>query len=114
MLYIDLYVFGAKNFKNSTKNFIHLPRACAHAKNCKNVCKIHVVYQFICFGGKKYPATYKFKVTQIFTIFFKCLPLIFFHQKSFLYLLFVSKKVATLFLLRKFNFFTIVFYSKNR
>ena len=45
MLYIDLYVFGAKNFKNATKTFIHLPRACAHAKkNRKNVCKIHVSF----------------------------------------------------------------------
>jgi len=44
MLYIDLYVFRAKNFKNATKTFIHLPRAHAHAKKLQkcvqNTCCI--------------------------------------------------------------------------
>ena len=50
MLYIDLYVFGAKNFKNATKTFIQLPRACAHAKKLQkcvqNTCCISI-YMFL-------------------------------------------------------------------
>ena len=50
MLYIDLYVFGAKNFKNVTKTFIHLPRAHAHAnklqKCVQNTCNISI-YMFL-------------------------------------------------------------------
>ena len=50
MLYIDLYVFGAKNFKNVTKTFIHLPRAHAHAKKLQkcvqNTCCISI-YMFL-------------------------------------------------------------------
>jgi len=78
MLCIDLHVFGV-HFKNATKTFIHLPRAHAHAKKnfkmcakymlCiahahakkkfKNVCKIHVVYRFICFWSPFYLQTLK-------------------------------------------------------
>ena len=55
MLYIDLYVFGAKNFKNATKTFIHLPRAHAHAKKIAKMCAKYMLYiDLYVFGAKNF------------------------------------------------------------
>ena len=55
MLYIDLYVFGAKNFKNVTKTFIHLPRAHAHAKKIAKMCAKYMLYiDLYVFGAKNF------------------------------------------------------------
>ena len=50
MLYIDLYVFWAKDFKNATKIFVNLPTARARAKKLQkcmqNTCCISI-YMFL-------------------------------------------------------------------
>ena len=54
MNYIKIGVFGAKDFKNAVKICVHSSRDRACARNCKNMCKIHVVYRFICFCGQEF------------------------------------------------------------
>ena len=54
MKYIKIGIFGAKDFENAVKICVHSSRARARANNCKNMCKIHVVYRFICFWGQEF------------------------------------------------------------
>ena len=45
--------FWGQGFQKCSQNLSTLAMACGHAKNCKNVCKIHV-YRFICVWGQEF------------------------------------------------------------